>query len=104
MQIFHADRAIFKGLEVNKKKTPQNFTKEIYKNIGNRKQSEMKKKGRGRSMTSSETSKEPADLEKSRRKVIYNPRLENNFTFPQISLKNLLLSERADLYKLMAFS
>ena len=49
--------------------------------------------GRGRSMTRSETAEEPADLEKSWRKVIFNPRLENNFTFPQISLKNLLLSE-----------
>lgn len=44
-------------------------------------------------MTRSETAEEPADLEKSWRKVIFNPRLENNFTFPQISLKNLLLSE-----------
>lgn len=43
-------------------------------------------------MTRSESSKEPVDLEKSCRKVIFNLRLENNFTFPQISLKNLLLS------------
>lgn len=49
--------------------------------------------GRVRSMTRSESGKEPADLKKSWRKVIFNPRLENNFTFPQISLKNLLLSE-----------
>lgn len=44
-------------------------------------------------MTRSETSAEMADLDKSCRKVIFNPRLENNFTPSQISLKNLLLSK-----------
>lgn len=49
-------------------------------------------------MTRSESSEEPADLEKSYRKVIFNPRLENNFSFPQISLKNLSLSEHWQIY------
>lgn len=51
------------------------------------------KRGRVRPVTRSENSEELADLKNSWRKVIFNPRLENNFTFPQISLKNLLLSE-----------
>lgn len=75
-----------KGLEAtHKQMRPKN---------ANRRQKQRKgEKKWERSMTRSGSSKEPADLQKSRRKVIFNPRLENNFTFPQISLKNLLLSE-----------
>lgn len=75
-----------KGLEAaHKQMRPKNAN-------GRQKQRKGEKKWE-RSMTRSGSSKEPADLQKSRRKVIFNPRLENNFTFPQISLKNLLLSE-----------
>ena len=70
------------------------LTKGISKNNADRKRKSIENKWRrGGSMRRSESGKEPADLEKSWRKVIFNPRLENNFPFPQISLKNLLLSE-----------
>lgn len=75
-------------------RSPKEMNKKIMQaDIAGREREIESKWGRGRSMTRSETGEEPAVLEKSCRKVIFNPRLENNFTFPQISLKNLLLSE-----------
>lgn len=89
---------LLKALRPSTHKThPSLITKHISKNNAPSYRSERKayweQSGRGRSMTRSRNGKELADLEKSCRKVIFNPRLENNFTFSQISLKNLLLSE-----------
>lgn len=88
-----------KALRQLKQKQPSPITKVMNKKIMQtdnavRDKEIVKKKNKEvlRSVTRSEMSREPADQRRSWRKVQFYPRLENNFTFPQISLKNLVLS------------